>query len=269
MIICADDFGMAPDVDEAIVQLARAGRVSAVSVMVAALAEPTPALRALLELRAWLDIGLHWVLTDEPGLAPSEHMDSLHRNGRLLTFGELLARSLAGGVRAHDAQRELAAQYAWFADLAESAPDFVAGHRHVQQFPGVRRGLVEFIAALPAARQPYVRNAAELTPVIFRRGVAPLKCWWAGLLGRALRARLQARGIATNAGFAGICDCARWRDYPRTLERMLQYARPGNYLIMTHPGRREEWRRAEFAGLSAAALPAGEPRRFARGPAVA
>jgi hypothetical protein len=268
MMICADDFGLAPDVDDAIVRLATDRKISAVSVMAALLAEPTPALKALLDLRGQVELGLHLVLTEEARLPPSEHVDSLHRNGRFLSFGKLLGRSLAGGVRAADAQREIAAQYAWFEGLTDSAPDFVDGHLHVQQLPGVRRGLIDFIAGLPPDEHPWVRNADEPLETISRRGVAPLKCWAIAKLGRALHARLQARGIPTNTGFAGVCDYGDWQRYPDALQRMLAHVRPGNYLIMTHPGRREDWRRAEFEALLAVTLPAGEPQRFERKLAV-
>ena len=264
MIICADDFGLAPDVDEAILRLATARKLSAVSVMAALLAEPTPALKALLELRGQVEIGLHLMLTEEARLPPSEHLDSLHRNGRFLTFGKLLVRSLAGGVRSADAQREIAKQYEWFENLTDAAPDFVDGHLHVQQFPGIRRGLIEFIAGLPPDEHPWVRNAAEPPAAISRRGIAPLKCRAIAQLGLALRERLQARHIPTNEGFAGICDYGDWRHYSDTLQRMLAHVRPGNYLIMTHPGQLEDWRRAEYEALASATLPAGEPQRFAR-----
>jgi hypothetical protein len=264
MIICADDFGLAPDVDEAILRLAADGKLSAVSVMAALLAEPTPGLKALIQLHNWLDIGLHLVLTDEPGLAPTEARDSLHRNGRFPSFGNLLARSLTDRVRATDAKREIAAQVDWFKDLLGFAPDFLDGHRHVQQFFGVRRGLLDFVAALPAGERPYVRNAHEPFAAIFRRGVAPLKCCALSLPGGDFRKLLLAQGIPTNDGFAGVCDYRRWADYPRALERFLACARPGNYLMMAHPGLREDWRRAEFEGLQAAKLPAGEPARFRR-----
>ncbi len=264
MMICADDFGLAPDVDDAILQLVCARKVSAVSVMAALLAKPTPALKTLLELRGQVEVGLHLVFTDEPGLPPTEHVDSLHRNGQLLAFGNLLGRSLTGGVRSHDAQREIAAQYEWFGDLTAMTPDFLDGHLHTQQFPGIRRGLVEFVAGLPPAEQPWVRNAAEPMETIARRGVATLKCKLIARLGFALRERLLARGIATNEGFAGVCDYGDWQNYPTALQCFLEYARPGNYLLMTHPGRTEDWRRAEFEALHAATLPPGEPCPFVR-----
>ena len=264
MIICADDFGLAPDIDEVIVRLAEAGRISAMSIMVSLLLEPSPALAALLRLRDRLDLGLHLVLTDEPRLAPSEKVDSLHRNGRYLTFAQLLYRSLTGRVRAADARREIAEQYEWCVNLLEGPPDFLDGHLHVQQLFGVRHGLLDFLATLPAGQRPYVRNAYELREEISRRGVAPVKCWLISLLGDRLRKHLLAQAIPTNDGFAGICDYAQWRDYPSTLATLLRHARPGNYLIMTHPGQREDWRRAEFEGLLATALPADEPTRFRR-----
>ena len=264
MMICADDFGLASDVDEAIVRLAAQGKISAVSVMAALLAEPTPALKTLLEMRDKLELGLHLVLTDEVNLPPSEHVDSIHRNGRFLSFGKLLSRSLTGGVRAADAQREITAQYEWFEGLTDSAPDFMDGHLHVQQLLGVRRGLIGFLASLSPHEHLWVRNAAEPMETISRRGVAPLKCWAIAKLGGALRERLQTHNIPTNDGFAGVCDYGNWRNYPDALQRMLAHVRSGNYLIMTHPGQTEDWRRAEYEALQAVALPAGEPQRFAR-----
>ncbi|TAN37327.1 MAG: ChbG/HpnK family deacetylase [Verrucomicrobia bacterium] len=264
MMICADDFGLAPDVDEAVLRLAAEGKVSAVSVMVALLAEPTPALAALAHLHDRLDIGLHLVLTDEPGLTPSERNDSLHRNGRFPSFGNLLGRSLTARLRAADAHREIAAQFDWFKHLFDFTPDFLDGHRHVQQFFGVRRGLLDFMRALPAAERPYVRNAHEPLAAIFRRGVAPLKCCGISLPGAAFRRLLLAQGVATNDGFAGICDYRDWKNYPVALQGFLRHARSGNYLIMAHPGLREDWRRAEFEGLLAAKWPSGEPSRFRR-----
>ena len=264
MIICADDFGLAPDVDEAILRLAGEGKISAVSVMAVVLTAPTPALESLTQFHDRLDLGLHLVLTDEPGLAPAEVNDSLHRNGRFLSFGRLLGRSLCDGVRAADARREIATQYEWFENLMGFPPDFVDAHRHVQQFFGIRRGLLNFVSALPKEKHPYIRNAHEPFAAVWRRGVAPLKCWWIGLLGGALRRQLLAGGIATNDGFAGICDYTRWQNYPSALEHMLHHVRPGNYLIMAHPGSREEWRRAELGGLLTAVMPANEPSRFRR-----
>jgi hypothetical protein len=264
MIICADDFGLAPDVDEAILRLAADGKISAVSVMAALLAEPTPALKALLQLRDALDVGLHLVLTDEPGRASMAGRASRHRQGRFPSFGNLLARSLTGRVCAADAKREIVAQYDRFKNLLGFAPDFLDGHRHVQQFFGVRRGLLDFVTSLPAAERPYVRSAHEPLAAILRRDVAPLKCCAISWPGAALRRLLLAQGIPTNAGFAGICEYGDGGNYPAALHRFLQHARPGNYLIMVHPGLNEDWRRAEYAALLAAQLPPGAPSRFCR-----
>jgi predicted glycoside hydrolase/deacetylase ChbG (UPF0249 family) len=268
MMICADDFGLAPDVDDVILQLARARKLSGVSVMAALLAEPTPALAALLELRERLEIGLHLVLTDEANLPPSEHVDSIHRNGRFLSFGKLLVRSLTGGVRSSDVRREITAQYEWFENLTGFEPDFLDGHLHAHQLPGVRRGLVEFVANLPLAEQPWVRNAAEPMKTMSKRGVPSLKCWAIAKWGCALRERLLARGVATNDGFASACHSGTWKHYPSVLQDFLKQAMLSNYLIVVHPGQHDEWRRAEFEALEQVNLPAGEPQPFARKPAA-
>jgi chitin disaccharide deacetylase len=236
VILCADDFGIAPDVDDAILQLVAQRKLSAVSVMAALLEEPTPALRELLVHRDHLDVGLHLTLTDEPVAAPSPALDSLRRNGRFFTFRQLWSRCASDATRAEDISREIARQLQCFKELTGIAPDYVDGHLHVQQIPVVRRELIALVSAMPAADRPYVRNAHEP----------------------------ERAGIQTNDGFAGICDYHLWPTYADSLRRIFRHVRPGNYLIMAHPGLREDWRRAEFDGLLAAQFHDGEPRRFQR-----
>lgn len=262
MIICADDFGIAADVDQSILNLAAERKISAVSVMAALLPGPTPALQSLLQQRSNLDIGLHLVLTAPAVPTGAAGADTLCTKGRFLSLAALLQRSMLRRVSARDARRHIAAQYQRFVELCGCAPAFVDGHLHVHQFPGIREGLLEFVIHLPPETRPYIRNAYEPLPGILRRGVAPLKSLWIGWFGRALRQRLRQLGLRTNTGFGGICDYRRWRDYPLFLQRFIQSAQHPNSLIMVHPGLHEPWRLAEYNGLRGTTFSPNQPARF-------
>ena len=262
MIICADDFGIAADVDQGILTLASERKISAVSIMAALLPGPTPALQALLQRRATLDIGLHLMLT-APAVTPgAAGADSLCAQGCYPSLAALLQRSLLRRVSARDARRQIAAQYQRFVERCGCTPDFMDGHLHVHQFPGIRDGLLEFLLPLPPEARPYIRNTYEPLPALLRRGVAPLKSFGIGWFGRTLQRRLRPLGLRTNTGFGGICDYRRWRDYPLFLQRFIQGAQHPNSLIMVHPGLQEPWRLAEYTGLRQTTSPPNQPARF-------
>src|SRR6516225_2878612 len=98
MIVCADDYGLRDDINRAILDLVRFGKLSAVSCLVAL--EPcTPAAMAELCAHASrIDIGLHLCLTDE-GLPLSVSSARSVTRQVLPAFGELLRRALLGRVR--------------------------------------------------------------------------------------------------------------------------------------------------------------------------
>jgi predicted glycoside hydrolase/deacetylase ChbG (UPF0249 family) len=72
MIICADDYGMADDVNQAILELCALKHLSAVSCMAAIGRCESDAFKPLLEHQADVDIGLHLCFADET-LPPLEN----------------------------------------------------------------------------------------------------------------------------------------------------------------------------------------------------
>src|SRR5215471_21501658 len=130
MILCADDYGLSNDVDQAILELASSRRLTAVSCMVL-LERCTPKLLA--DLRAHeskLDIGLHLCLTDE-GLPLSSTQDSPLRANPLPAFGALLKRALRGALPASEVASQAATQYELFLKKCGRPPDYIDGHLHV------------------------------------------------------------------------------------------------------------------------------------------
>src|SRR5881392_3026136 len=99
MIICADDYGMSDDIDEAILELCELRRLSAVSCLVALERCGVTELAKLLQYQARVDIGLHLCFTDEtlsrPAGAAAESPPPY-----FASYGAYLRRTLLGRVQA-------------------------------------------------------------------------------------------------------------------------------------------------------------------------
>lgn len=233
LVLCADDYGLAPGVDDGILELVAAGRLSAVSCMSGLARWPAAAAR----LRPWLDridIGLHLTLTDQeplgeaPRLAPEGRLPPLPRLARLLHFDRA-----ARGEAAAQLERQLAA----FEAALGRPPDFIDGHQHVHVLPGIRDAVVAAAARIAARNRPvYLRSLCEPLGAILRRGGAWRKALLLALLGRGLQ-RLAARaGVATNDSFRGASTFAPGPGCRAEFRRF--FAGPGERpLVMCHPGR--------------------------------
>lgn len=254
MIICADDYGLADDINRAIRSLVGEGRVSAVSCMAALPGCRPEDLAPLVESSGRVDVGLHVAFST--GAAGEEA-----RN-----ISPFLKSSLLGRVRAEAVGEEIAAQYDLFVRKAGRRPDFIDSHFHVHQLPGYKEGLLSFVRSLPSGVRPYVRNACMPLGKIIRQGVSVAKCLAISLPGARLRRALDRNGIKTNTGFAGVYDYGRWTRYGAYLQRFVKFMEPGNAILMVHPGLQESWRKAEFEGLQQVQFPDGFVERFRSSP---
>jgi len=221
LIVCADDYALHPLVDAAVQQLARSGRLSATSCITTAPLWPRAA-PALPELRPQLMLGLHFNLTEGHG-------------------GALPARSLGQTLRAaylHALPRpELQAAWRTQLDAFERAlgtpPDFIDGHQHVHQLPGVRQALLQELRTRYAPREmPWVRSTRPAGTLWRNQKAAVI-----ALLGGWNASRqLRAAGVPVNRGFGGVYgfdapDAAAYRAH---MQRWLAQLRPGG-LLMCHP----------------------------------
>jgi len=108
MIVCADDYGLADDIDRATLELADCHRITAVSCMTALPACKTQNMHALRVYADRLDLGLHLTLTDcRPLGAPTGCSSLLRRNGHFLSFRSLLRNSIMGRIDPEDVAREV------------------------------------------------------------------------------------------------------------------------------------------------------------------
>jgi len=239
LILCADDYAIAPGVSRAIRRLIEAGRLTATSCMAVSPFWPVEA-QALRPLAERADIGLHLTLTN---LRPLGAMPATCPEGRLPAIRDL---TIAAWRRRLDL-REIAAELARQVDAFEAAfgrpPAFLDGHQHAHQLPGIRDIVIDLWQQRLAAHGAWLRVTDEPVSRVVRRGVAYGETITLSLLGRGLGRRARARGIPVNDGFAGVQDFSGRIPYARLFDRFLCAPR-GRHLVMCHPGEADEALRA-------------------------
>ncbi len=235
VFVCADDFGIAPRTTLAILRLAEARAISAVSVLVdgESAAEQARAVRAMPPEVA---VGLHFNLTDRL---------QGHVTGALGL--RLLRTCLIARLDRPRLRAEIERQYERFQQLFGRPPDFIDGHEHVHQLPIVRDAILSAMLARSgrriAVRATYPRAARGLKAAVI-----------AALGGYALAKELRRRGIATNDDFAGAYDFSTRVPYGVRMRKWLEGISDRG-LIMCHPQLADPAcpapaREAEFAYLA-------------------
>ena len=235
LVVCADDFGLSPLVDEAILRLARGGAISAISAITTG--DPAESVTAALrQLPPAVSVGLHFNLTEPGQGAPSQPLAAW------------LAQSVVPFTLDHERLRlELERQCTRFEARVGRIPDFIDGHQHVHQFRGIRECLLFVI------RERYDGKMAVRTTC---------PCQWRGtksaaiaaLGGRALARELETQGVATNRDFAGVYDFSTRVSYAERMAGWLD-GLADRGLLVCHPQLPDVQdpapaREAEFAFLS-------------------
>lgn len=234
IVLCADDFGLAPGVSQGIVELIRAGRLSATGCMSVCANWPVAvgALRAAVTHRP-TDIGLHLTLTDHraaSGQAPAGVQD------RLPPLARLMRTCLARRVGATTFRAEIHAQLDAFEAHWGGPPDFVDGHQHVHLLPGIREALVDSLRARYPAGQVWVRNCVETPARAIRRGLGWHKAIIISTLGLSFRRLAAQAGLPMNDGFSGLHDFNAGPPFCDKMQRFLSHRGP-RHLVHVHPGR--------------------------------
>jgi predicted glycoside hydrolase/deacetylase ChbG (UPF0249 family) len=146
LILNADDVGMHPTVDAAVLRLAESGILSSASVMV--MAQPDADVLRILQ-HGRIDLGLHLDLSSET---------ASRRYGLPSKIGDLLMRAYSGRLDQHQMHSIIAEQLQRFCELTGRTPTFIDGHEHVHQFPSIRDALLQALAELPENERPFLRN---------------------------------------------------------------------------------------------------------------
>ena len=257
IVVCADDYALAPGVSRAIRELVARGRLNAASVMTA-----IPGFEAECTQLAGtpspvpLQIGLHVTLSG--GFKPIARSLVATRDGNFPSITRLLPPRGYFGIDQGAVKAEVAAQIAAFRRAFGRGPDFVDGHQHVQLMPRVRHPFLEAVAE--NAPKAWVRQCGA------RRGnVRGNKALLLQFLSRRFRNDARRRGIAYSPAFSGAYDFSTKADFATLFARFL-YGLPEGGVIMCHPGFVDaelaardlltQPREREFAFFASAAFPA-------------
>lgn len=229
--LCADDYGMAPGINDAIRKLILRGRLNATSVMTAAHYVDGDEAGDLLLINAARPralLGLHVTLS-APFKPLSEGFAPL-RDGAFPSNIDMLQLGMRRRLEAGPLYREIVAQIERFFDIFGRAPDYLDGHQHVHMFPVVRDAFLQ--AVKDKVPQAWVRQCGR------PRGAKPVtdvKGLFLDLLSVGMRGKAQPLGIAFNPAFNGAYDFTPKADFAALFPRFLR-GMPDGGLIMCHPG---------------------------------
>ena len=260
--LCADDYGIAPGVNQAIRDLILRGRLNATSVMVVTPSFSRSEALALAMLNsgtARTAIGLHLTLT-----APFRPLSAGFRpvrDGAFPTLEQLLRRTVLRRLSRSVLAAETEAQLAAFSAAFGRPPDFLDGHQHVHLFPQVREAALA--AVKRRAPDAWVRQCGSV--LALRERLHDRKGLVLDYLSRRFRARARAFDIAVNPAFAGTYDFTADADFAKLFPGFLARL-PDGGVIMCHPGHVDDelvrldplttLREREYAYLAGDGLPA-------------
>ncbi|MBI2239333.1 MAG: ChbG/HpnK family deacetylase [Magnetospirillum gryphiswaldense] len=236
--LCADDYGLAPGVSAAIRHLIALGRLQATGCMTGSPHWPDAA-NALKPLDGMADIGLHITLTDQKPVGP---MPKLAPGGKLPSLGKLLKLSLSGKIDSAEIAAEIDRQINAFQAAFGRLPDFLDGHHHVHQLPGIGEAVIAAWKTRLGGRA-WVRSCLEPSLGILTRRVSPLRALVISNLGRAFRRRLEQAGVPHNRSFRGVYDFSGKVPFDLLFRRFTDNPGP-DCLMMVHPGQVDDELRA-------------------------
>jgi chitin disaccharide deacetylase len=239
LIVNADDFGLTPGVNCAIIEAHTRGIVTSATLM-ANMSAFDQAVR-LAQSHPTLGIGLHFNLTQgQPVAAPDKVRSLLNERGEFLgTSTQLLQRALTRQLQFEEIVLEFRAQVEKVLD-AGLRLTHVDSHKHAHT-------IVPVFAALNYTMESYGINAVRLprervnwlralkSPKVFKQSLTAL-----GLsrLCRAFPAMMQETETHTTEAFFGVAQTGFWTK--GWLKELLTGLPSGTSELMCHPGYDDE-----------------------------
>ncbi len=235
LIVNADDFGLTPGINRAVVELHAAGVLTSTTLM--ALAGATRDAMEKARAVPGLGVGCHIVLVDGESVLPPRKIPSLidNKTGRLLpTLGAFLARLLTGRMRVDEIEAEARAQIERLQDRGVQLTH-VDTHKHTHMFPRILRPVLRAAESrgIRAIRNPFEPAwAVEAT-----HGAAWMRVAQVSLL-RTLEPRcrriLAEKQFATTDGTIAVVGTGTLDI--ETVRALLRHVPPGTWELVTHPG---------------------------------
>ena len=238
LIINADDFGLAPGVNRAIVELQQAGALSSTTLMATA---PyfSPAVYLAFAQPA-LSVGCHIVLVDGSPLLRPDEVPSLldpRRPASLslrTTVGSFLRDLMRGRIREQEIEAEAIAQIRRIQSSGVTV-SHIDSHKHIHAFP---RALAPLLRAAQHCRVDCVRNPFEPSWSLRATRVAST---WRRAQVHAMKSQRRAfsrlskeHGMVTSDGSIGVLATGSLDE--QVLRSMLQAMPSGTWELVCHPG---------------------------------
>jgi chitin disaccharide deacetylase len=236
LIVNADDFGLTPGVNRAIIEAHAKGLVTSATLMANATGFDD-AVR-LAKSAPTLSIGCHIVLLDGTPVSDTQAVPSLmdRENSRFETsIGSLAIRAFRGRIDAAEVEKEALAQIRKL-QTAGIQISHIDSHKHAHLFPQILSPLLRAAKAcgVRAIRNPFGR-------VAFSGVMARPKLWkrfgqlmLLNPLARKFRRSVQEAGLITTDGSLGV---AATGVLDEQLFRLILASLPdGTWEFVTHPG---------------------------------
>ena len=235
LIVNADDFGLTPGVNRAIVELHQAGVLSSTTLMAKAAA--TGEAIAMARATPTLGVGCHVVLVDGDPVLPPGDIASLidQKTGRFpVSLSVFLTRLFAGRIRPTEIEAEARAQ---IARLQESGLRLthIDTHKHTHMFPPVLRPVLRAAraAGIPAVRNPFEPEwSVRATPRA--SWMRASEVFALRRLGPYFRRLIAREKFATTDGTIAVVGTGTLDS--DTVRSLLGDLPEGTWELVTHPG---------------------------------
>jgi predicted glycoside hydrolase/deacetylase ChbG (UPF0249 family) len=225
--LCADDFGQDPLINEAVFTLFYQQRLSATSVLIDGPHVASSVFALQTAHNDGLEVGLHFNLTLAFPQASLQNIKPLH---------QWILLSQLGLLNPVEIEKAFHCQLTKFEDTYGFTPDYIDGHQHVHQFPGLGKIIVSEILKRYSSRSlPWIRNT--LRPINTHNIPQVSKAIVLELLGgKSFYALLKTTNIPTNSGFLGVYgfNMESETSYRKMMHAWLINAQ-SQTLIMCHP----------------------------------
>jgi chitin disaccharide deacetylase len=239
LIVNADDFGMAPGVNRAVLELHAAEVLTSATLM--ARAEATEEAVNMALAMPTLGVGCHIVLLDGSPVSDPRSIPSLvdSTTGAFYpTLGAYLKRLYTARIRSAEIEAEAAAQIALLQSYGLRLTH-VDTHKHLHMFPQVLRPVLRAAraAGIRAVRNPFEPiwsiNATAIAPDMRRAEVLLLR-----RLEPRFRRTVAQEGFVTTDGSIGVLATGTLN--LSVVHALISAMPEGTFEFVSHPGYRDE-----------------------------
>jgi chitin disaccharide deacetylase len=235
----ADDFGLAPGVNRAILELHAAEVLTSATLMAHAAATEEAVNMAL--AMPTLGVGCHVVLVDGAPVSDKANIPSLiDRKTDIFypSLGSFLKRLFTARIRGADVEAEAAAQIALLQSYGLRLTH-IDTHKHMHMFPAILRPVLRAAraAGIHAIRNPFEPiwslNATANAPELRRAEVILLRRYES-----KFRRIVAEEGFKTTDGAVGVL--ATGSVTISTVDALISAMPEGTWELVSHPGYRDE-----------------------------